>query len=508
MEDIVYIPQEYLVLDTYKDVSTLKEADWAEAETPESFDSSYKIKKAASGKQLFVYTRYKETDNFYASTIVQCSSVITGAEGAPTQSVRFEAKGVNSNISLDQEGTYIVPKNTVIRVDELPIPDNATDFTGSAGQDWWLVHGGLLTLYEDEACTKPLENDDAHFYKTVYFKATETTTNGNDLYNVSVLDYKPLDTNKATCDVNFIVTENEGNVPLIRVEVNNSHIVRVRSGETMEFPINVYPLHASTRDIAFDTFATYACNGVSNAGTKPEITVDNEKKTITIDCSDTDPAFWGQFRLSPKGTIDLYVEAVEQDGIIVTPQEAVIDPTVGTIQLKVEATPANAGTVKWNSDSHGANAQFIPASVGNISWNSGPEGVVTIDDNGLVTLADKPDIIGQTVYVYATSSDFTAKSILTVGGQKYKLWIAGTQVHTYNQDDILGDGTVSFNGNTLTLNNATIDSNEKYAIYSELPNLNISLRGDNKILSNNPFSVIRVDNATVKGYGLLEITSE
>ena len=70
IDDIVFIPQEYIVLDTFKDVASLTEEDWKDAETPEDFNSSFKLRLAASGRQLFVYTRYKETNNFYAGNIV------------------------------------------------------------------------------------------------------------------------------------------------------------------------------------------------------------------------------------------------------------------------------------------------------------------------------------------------------------------------------------------------------------------------------------------------------
>ena len=65
----------------------------------------------------------------------------------------------------------------------------------------------------------------------------------------------------------------------------------------------------------------------------------------------------------------------------------------------------------------------------------------------------------------------------------YELWIAGTQVTSANKDDVLGDGTVSYNPetNTLTLNNANISANGTYGIRSVSPNININLIGRNNV---------------------------
>ena len=64
----------------------------------------------------------------------------------------------------------------------------------------------------------------------------------------------------------------------------------------------------------------------------------------------------------------------------------------------------------------------------------------------------------------------------------YGIYVTGTLVTNRNADDILGDGTVYYDiyNNTLTLNNASIDS-ESWPIYAKR-DLNIELIGENKIV--------------------------
>ena len=71
----------------------------------------------------------------------------------------------------------------------------------------------------------------------------------------------------------------------------------------------------------------------------------------------------------------------------------------------------------------------------------------------------------------------------------YELWVAGVKVTTRNQDDILGDGTVSYVGNgktgTLTLNGADLSESAndiwEALIVSTIEELTVELVGENKI---------------------------
>ena len=65
---------------------------------------------------------------------------------------------------------------------------------------------------------------------------------------------------------------------------------------------------------------------------------------------------------------------------------------------------------------------------------------------------------------------------------KYGIWVAGISVERSNKDDILGDGSVSYDSsnNVLTFNGATIEC-EDTVVYSTV-DLHIQLIGENKII--------------------------
>lgn len=97
----------------------------------------------------------------------------------------------------------------------------------------------------------------------------------------------------------------------------------------------------------------------------------------------------------------------------------------------------------------------------------------------------------------------------------YPIKVAGVSVNIANADDILGDGTVSYDAetNTLTLNNADISTSkesENYPIYSK-GDLNIVLKGENKLSSDYYYGIAIVDPAnadsvkvTISGDGTLD----
>lgn len=71
------------------------------------------------------------------------------------------------------------------------------------------------------------------------------------------------------------------------------------------------------------------------------------------------------------------------------------------------------------------------------------------------------------------------KAVLGAG---FGVYVAGVEVTEHNEDDVLGDGTVSYNpvSNTLTLNNANIEHD--YAIILSVIDLKIELIGENRFL--------------------------
>ena len=107
----------------------------------------------------------------------------------------------------------------------------------------------------------------------------------------------------------------------------------------------------------------------------------------------------------------------------------------------------------------------------------------------------------------------------------YDLWIAGTQVTSENCNNISNfegvSGKVSYNpsSNTLTLNNATIESQYDYGydelacIYASIKNLTIIVRGNcslDRYTNNDIFSGSAIDiyeDTTIRGSGMLKARS-
>lgn len=170
------------------------------------------------------------------------------------------------------------------------------------------------------------------------------------------------------------------------------------------------------------------------------------------------------------------------------------------ITLNKESTPILEG----NTDT--LTATVLPESADNITvtWSSDTPGVATVDENGVVT-----GVKAGTATITATATngtddtedDKTAKCKVTVKAadvKEYDLWVGGTRVTSSNKDDVLGDGTVSFDPerNILTLNNASI-SNSSYGIKAEGIDLIINAIGEN---------TVNVDYDGIKVTGKLSIT--
>ncbi len=85
---------------------------------------------------------------------------------------------------------------------------------------------------------------------------------------------------------------------------------------------------------------------------------------------------------------------------------------------------------------------------------------------------------------YAAADQWKDFGHIYEGNVSYDLYVKGIQVTSSNCDDILGDGTVTYDpvGNKLTLNNATINSATQ-CIRSKIAGLHIILKGTNTMSS-------------------------
>lgn len=92
----------------------------------------------------------------------------------------------------------------------------------------------------------------------------------------------------------------------------------------------------------------------------------------------------------------------------------------------------------------------------------------------------------------------------------YPVYVAGRQVHNLNASDVLGDGTVSYNPDTktLTLNNATINTDDESGIEFKEFGLNLELIGENHVHSVDGYPVYVGYDMRMVGDGSLEAVSD
>ena len=116
------------------------------------------------------------------------------------------------------------------------------------------------------------------------------------------------------------------------------------------------------------------------------------------------------------------------------------------------------------------------------------------EDANYMPRSSKVASVGYTFYFYDT----------------YDLWVAGTRVTRMNLDDVLGDGTVSFDpsGNFLKLNNANISSNGDYGIRSKLGYWAINLIGHNTITTDNVGIYVEKSNPTDDALTFLSFSAD
>lgn len=104
---------------------------------------------------------------------------------------------------------------------------------------------------------------------------------------------------------------------------------------------------------------------------------------------------------------------------------------------------------------------------------------------------------------YVDGEGNASKSTTALTFAEFEIWVGGVQVTSLNMDDVLGDGTVSYDiqNSTLILNNATVSGcytfntynitgsdetrSDRAAVYSKMP-LNIKVYGENTINAYDP----------------------
>ncbi|MBQ9294289.1 MAG: leucine-rich repeat domain-containing protein [Bacteroidaceae bacterium] len=127
-----------------------------------------------------------------------------------------------------------------------------------------------------------------------------------------------------------------------------------------------------------------------------------------------------------------------------------------------------------------------------------PEGAYYDEGKGNIVNTEGEPIKGEWVVIGAP-----------VSVESYEIFIAGTQVTSLNQADVLGDGTVSYDAetNTLTLNGADIEA-EGEGLSTEIDEVIIKLEGENSIEVPEGFGIYSDASFTITGPGSLSVTSK
>ena len=498
--------QEYIIFTNQKSTSSLTESDWAKSVTPTS--SVFNI-GGTKNTINYVYTRVKGNSWMFPGTDIRQASIYYG-ETTYMQDFQLTVKKVNgissptSESLLEEENGYyytsVSTSSDRLRVTATPIPADATNFSGIRGEMWLMNGYGIESstygqngrFYSDFQCTKEIEAD--KYYKTVYLKLTRQSNNVQ-IAAQYMKGYNDL----AYHSISFYVADTNGNVLINNLSI--ATVVTIGKGEVMpDLKLNVYPKKGTLNTL------TTRVTDASSPGTAPVITFNSTAQTATIDATNAD-----------EGT---YFYNIYNNHIGVgSAQVKVVNSLVEEVRMLPESLSLDPG------DTYSLSVQLIPAnSTSDVTWSSSNTSVATVTSKGIVTVNSNAEI-GSTAVITATAAEKTATCKLTVGGEKFDLYVAGIQVTSLNMDKLteliaekndksmnryLNDGMeVKFDGvRTLTLKNATIDVENSIAqgMSFGIKNLIVMIEGDCYVNSNNYHGIKLMRSATITGNGTLTVS--
>ncbi len=516
--------QEYILLSQSQFSQFLNNPEnaswWANSIKPTS-NGIISMSGGTLGATNHVVTRFKETSTQLPGERYEHESIllydVTVTSGlsltvAPQSSGNFaEMEYINGHV------TYTTKKNGVLKLTINPLPSNANDYAGIRGQDFSIAYNATAgsnhcELYANAACTTPLSDNTR--YKTVYVKPILSGTDLNSLGIELIPDNGGPDDVVASARLYLNVSDDSGNFMPYMLLLNNGDTLVNYNNKVEGIPFTVFPRRATLPGNVTVTY--HAVQGpfpsvASQTSRLPSFTVDKENRTITLipNTSDMLKDHTYSFTVSHKvnnvsyGYGYLLVKVVERPiySLSISPEEAEV-PLGGKLQLEITSDLPNAWREYGNRTITSSNPDV--ATVAYVATT----GIETY----VVTMTDNPEMIGESATITFSAGGKEASCVVTVGGEKYPLWIAGAQVNSANKDDVLSNGTVTYEGGTtggmLTLNGATITSNSATtaALRSEIPGLVINTTGVNK-LSASKEAVSLVESAQIGGNGELTVTS-
>ena len=469
--------QEYLVLTTQKEPGALTANDWANAEQPTQA-GSVQLSTAVTGSVCYVYTRFKETSSLEPGTVVEFVTVYGGST-TELKDIELTATGVGFDLQPECPSYHVVPLNSVVRFDLSPVPSSVENFMGLPATWGWTFtnpNSSFGKLYSDAACTQEInftnwDGDPAQepYIKTAYAKFTQTTK-GKKRYILST-SYSVFSGMSGHDSFNVCVANPDGTYNPSYMEAWNRivdgeyYYLLVPSGVITAQEIIYRPLAASLEGVTFKYTDGYG-NEISNP--QLSVSIDAANKLLLVDATNTPVGYIDEVNFYMDGeylgSTIIRVAAPTPQGIEVTPGELTLDPLDTECQLHANFVPANAAT---NTP---------------IEWSSSNTALATVDQNGKVTMIEAADInsvLGESVTITATCGDLSGSAVIHISGEKYPLWVKGTQVTSMNKYDIFGDRKVSYEGGQLTINGYNASITNKPYLKTELPTLLVNVRGSN-----------------------------
>ncbi|MBQ7526965.1 MAG: hypothetical protein IJT11_04475, partial [Bacteroidaceae bacterium] len=160
-------------------------------------------------------------------------------------------------------------------------------------------------------------------------------------------------------------------------------------------------------------------------------------------------------------------------------------------------TVSGAETVLGMKGEEGTYSGFAPELEDGLELTQ-PVGAYYNEETGHIVNTEGEPIKGEWVVIGAP-----------VSVESYEIFIAGIQVTELNKDDILGDGTVSYDAetNTLTLNGADIEA-EGEGLSTQIDEVIIKLEGENSIEAPEGYGIYSDASFTITGPGSLSVTSK
>lgn len=496
--------QEYIILNSQRELSSLTESDWAKSKTPSS--NGYLYLSGTKNTVNYVYTRVKGTGWMFAGTDIRQASIYYG-ETTYTRDFQLLVTKVNgissptTETSLEEESGYyyasVSTNSDRLRLRAVPIPDNATNFNGIRGS-MWLMNGYSIggsdygtygKFYSDFKCTEEIKED--QYYNNVYVKLTRQSN------NVQIAaQYTRGYNDVAYHAVRLFVADTSGDVLINSLSLNGAAIVG--KGEVLEgMEMNIYPKKGTLKNL------TTTLSESSSPGTAPLVSFNTTDKTVTIDATNADEGtyFYNVFN-SHIGVGHFSVKVVSS-----VVEDVVISP---------EAFTAEPG------EQYTLSALLFPSDAeGTVVWSSSNPSVATVSSKGIVTVQPEASI-GSTATITATVGSKSGTCKLTVGGEAFSLYVAGIQVTTHNMGKLAelvaeksdasmlryldDDMEITFDGvRTLHLKNATIDVGDAAAqgMTFGIDNLIVEVEGDCYVNSNNYHGVKLMRGATLTGNGSL-----